>query len=359
MEDITKKIQYIYFNIDGLYYFLSTKGISDYSKRCVMRRFFILVDSFFEMIGFLKNDLSKKNIINLKIKNNLEHSIESIKKEWDNKYEIIRNKFSAHHQKIDDLILLEWWNEIDFSTITFFYEGMCEIRSILLNHAGILTSMPTDYTNIDFSDTCLKEDEDHIFKVAHDRLALSKKNTVGMISSNEFQQKCMLILSIIDFIFINCAITLKTQNYSTNYKKILFDSAWLLVCCDTFSLIESMYENGMNGNSLLSLSPSDWKGETIIKDGNLQRDKAFEENMIILRNKFAAHIDVKDKYSNLIILFEKFDLKRLHEYSIFNMQLFQKACLSDRRTKMFAYRDMKLSNDVLGLSYTGYKTINK
>ncbi len=148
------------------------------------------------MIGFLKNNLFNDAIINLSIKHSLEESIQSIKSEWDNNYEIIRNKFSAHHQDIDNLILLEWWNEIDYSTITFFYEGMREIKGVLAEHAGILTLMPVDFSEIDFSNTYLQERGNSDFCLASDRLALSKKNTIGMISRNDFQRKCMLILSI-------------------------------------------------------------------------------------------------------------------------------------------------------------------
>ncbi|HEY3489817.1 MAG TPA: hypothetical protein VGK27_06825 [Candidatus Deferrimicrobiaceae bacterium] len=359
MKDIKEKIQYIYHNIDGIYYFLANTGINDHSKRCVLRRFFILVDSYFEMIGYLKNNLFKYRTINITIKKSIEDKIASIKKEWDKNYEIIRNKYSAHHQEVDDLILLEWWNEIDYSTITYFYKEMNEIRAIITQHANVLTLTPTDYFEIDFSDTCLKERDEGVYYLAHDRLAISKKNTVGIISGNEFQRKCMLILSIVDFIFINCSLTRKTENYTTHYNKILFDSAWLLLCCDTYSLIENMYEDSDYGSSLLSLSPPDWKGKLIIEDGSSNRDKPFEENLKILRNNFAAHIDTKKEFTLLVELFDDFDLKRIHENCILNMQIFQRACISDIRTKMFAFRDQRLSTDILGISFSGHKTIDK
>lgn len=359
MKNVKEKIQYIYYNIDGIYYFLSNKGISDHSKRCVLRRFFILADSYFEMIGFFKNDLLRGGIINLNIKQSLERNIEYIKRDWDNKYEIIRNKFSAHHQDIDDLILLEWWNEIDYSTITFFYEGMREIRLLLAQHASMLILTPVDFSDIDFSDTCLKERSSSSFFLAHDRLALSKKNTVGIVSNNDFQRKCMLILAIIDFIFINCAVITKTQKHETCYKKILFDTAWLLICCDTFSLIENMYEDGIYGNSLLSLSPVNWKGKPIIEEGSLKRNKVFEETLKNLRNKFAAHLDTQDAYQAIIDLFINFDLKFLHEYCTFNMQTFQRACSSDIRTKMFSSLDQELSGNILDISYSEHRTTDK
>ena len=236
---------------------------------------------------------------------------------------------------------------------------MRKIRGILTEHAGLLKLTPVDYSEIDFSDTCLREQGDAIFYLAHDRLGLSKKNTVGMISINEFQRKCMLILSIVDFIFINCAITLKTQQYATYYKKILFDSAWLLICCDSISLIENLYENGKYGDSLISLSPPDWKGKPIIEGGNSSRENTFEKNIVTLRNKFAAHIDTKEKLKSLFELFNDFDLRKLHEYCMFHMQTFQRACLSDIRTKMFAFREQELSRDILGLSYSEHKVVDK
>jgi len=232
------------------------------------------------------------------------------------------------------------------------------IRGTLSEHAGFQTLTPVDYSEIEFSDTCLQEKENTNFNLAHDRLAISKKNTVGMLSLNEFQRKCMLILSIVDFIFINCAVTIKTQNYDSHYKKILFDSSWLLICCDTISLIQNMYEDEEYGDSLLTLSPLDWKGTSIIKDGNSVRDNAIEEEILTLRNKFAAHIDTREPFSTLLDLFDNFDLKKLHEYCMFHMQIFQRACLSDIKTKMFALRDQQLSRDILGISYSEHKSVD-
>jgi len=356
-ERYRKKIRYIYFNIDGAYYFLSNQGISDHSKRCVLRRFFILLDSYLGMIGYLKNNLFKKGVFDLKIKKSFEDSIKSIKSDWDNKYEIIRNKFSAHHQNIDDLLtLLEWWNEINYSTITYFYDGMNEIREIIAKHAGIITLTPTDFSEIDFSDTDLRENGDSAFYLSYDRLALSKKNTVGMIGENDFEKKCMLILSIVDFIFINCAVTTKVQQYETYYKCIIFDSVWLMICCDTFSLIENMYEDGNYGESLLSLSPSVWAGALTIREGNSHRDKIFEERLKELRNEFAAHIDTKKTFESLSKLFNNFNLKQLHEYCVYHMQIFQSACFSDISTKKFAFRDQKLPDNILSIPYSKHRT---
>ncbi len=358
MQDIEEKIRYIYFNTDGIYYFLSNEGINDHAKRCVLRRFFILVDSYLEMIGFLKNKLFRESRIDLSAKQSLENEIKIIRNEWDNNYEIIRNKFSAHHQNIEVIKLLEWWNEIDYSTITFFYESLRNIRGILSEQAGFQALTPVDYSEIDFSETCLKERNKTNFYLAHDRLAISKENTVGMLSGNEFQNKYMLILSIVDFIFINCAVTLKTQQYETNYKKILFDTAWLLICCDTISLVQNMYEDGEYGDSLLTLCPPEWKGIQIIKDGNSVRDSVIEASVITLRNKFAAHIDTSDSFSTLIEMFEIFDLNKIHEYCMRHMQTFQRACLSDITTKMFAFREQQLSEDILGLSYSEHKSVD-
>ena len=39
MKNVKEKIQYIYHNTDEIYYFLANTGISDHSKRCVLRNF--------------------------------------------------------------------------------------------------------------------------------------------------------------------------------------------------------------------------------------------------------------------------------------------------------------------------------
>lgn len=235
---------------------------------------------------------------------------------------------------------------------------MRKIRSILSDEANIQTLTPVDYEEIDFSDTCLAEQDDSNYYLAHDRLSVSKKNTVGMISSNEFQQKCMLVLSVVDFIFINCAITTKTQNYKTYYKNILFDSAWLLLTCDTVSLLENLYDNSDYGSSLLSISPTNWSGKSILENSKSNRDESFEKNLILLRNKFSAHINTGEQLHKIMQIFDNFDLNRLYEYCMLHIQSFQNACRSDIRTKMFAVRDQKLFGDILGISYSEHKPID-
>jgi hypothetical protein len=359
MKNIKEKIDYIYINIEAIYYFFSNTGISDYSKRCILRRIFILLDSYINVIGFFKNHLARKGQIKRNSKMDIEKIIKEIEVEWNNNYEVIRNKFSAHHQNIDELFLIDWWNEIDYSTITFFYEKINEIKSILIENSCISPSYITDFSNLDFSGTCLEEINETDFYLSHGRLALSKKNTTGMTPFSEFQRKCMLINTIIDLISINCAITLKTQNCDSLYKTILFNSAWLLIFCDTWSLVENIYDDGDYGNSLLTLSPPNWKGRIIIAQGNSQRNRTFEQKFKELRCKFAAHIDTEENIITLQNEFYQFNLQFLHEYFIQNLRIFRKACFSDISTKMFAMPDIKYPhNDIIGLSYTEYKPVS-
>jgi hypothetical protein len=357
MKDIKQKIEYIYVNIDALYYFLLNNGVNDHSKRCILRRFFILFDSYVEMIGFLKNELSKNNKIDLNNKKFIENIVKDIKTEWDNNYEIIRNKFSAHHQNVNELKLIEWWNEIDYSTITFFYDKIKDIKSILSENNCISLRYITDFSNLDFSGSCLEEINEGSFYISSDRLWLSKKNTGGPIPLCEFQRKCMLILSIIDCLFISFSVTKETENYDSLYKNILFDTAWLLICCDTLSLIENMYDDGDYGDSLLTLSSDDWKGKSIIQDGKTGRNQLFENQLKKLRDKFAAHIDTKDDFSVLCDYFYHFNLSDLYEYCNLNLIIFQKACSCDIRTKMFVIHNHKLPGNIISMSHTGYKPI--
>jgi hypothetical protein len=358
MRDIKEKIEYIYHTTDGIYYFLLNDDVSDHSKRCVSRRFFILVDSYLEIIGFFKNNLFNENKINLITKQTLESEIKDISKEWINNYEIIRNKISAHQQDVDELKLLEWWNEIDYTTISFFYEGMRKIRNILTNENTILTITPVDFSQINFSGTCLQKQKDSKFYLAHDRLALTKKNTVSLIGSTEFQRKCMLVLSIVDFIFIDCDVTIKTQNYDTYYKEIMFGSAWLLIACDTISLIDHLYEDSEYGASLLNVCPQDWKGLPILEESNLKRNNEVEISLAELRNKFAAHIDTSEQFQVLITLFSKFNLQEMHRYCMLHMQAFQRACLSDIRSKMFTSLDQTLQGNIISISHSGHTSID-
>ncbi len=151
----------------------------------------------------------------------------------------------------------------------------------------------------------------------------------------------------------------KTQQPGTHYKTILFDSAWLLICCDTLSLIENLYEDRDCCDSLIKFIPYNWKGKSLLESGNSCREFVFEKKLVTLRNKLAAHIDKKTSFKSLLKLFYTFDLKKLHAYCMFHVHIFQSACLSDRRTKMFSFREQLLPRDILGLSYTGHRTVDK
>jgi hypothetical protein len=309
------------------------------------------------MIGYFKNDLFKNGHIKLSDKKRFESMISHLNYDWANQYEFIRNKFSAHHQDAPYPLLIEWWNQIDYTTITYFYAGMQEIRS-LLTTINISTITPTDFEEIDFSGTCISEKDAGAFYVSHDRLALTKENTVGMVSQSSLHTKCMLLLSIVDFIFINLALTVKTELYNSVYKKILFDTGWLLTICDTVALIDNMYEDDSYGLCLLSVSPTDWKGLPIIMKEKASRNITLESNLRAIRNTFAAHIDTQSTFESLCASFEQFDLCQLHSYMTLHMQAFQRACFSDMRTNMFVHRDLKLSAEVVGLAYSCHKNVN-
>lgn len=356
MIDVPSKLVYIQYNVDGLYLFHANKGMSDHSRRCIMRMIFILIDSYCKYIGNFKNTLWKNNKISTKTRKAVQEEVEDFTRNWNGKYDTIRDKFAAHNQCLGGLDAFEWWNDIDYTTITIFYEQMRTIQTILAQDIAWKPMIAADYEEIDFSNSLLREVADNEYYISLDRLAITKKNTSGAIPLNDFQDKCMLLLSVIDFLFIDLSLTAMTDNPNKYYKKILFDNGWLLACCDICSLLDGLYNTDNHGKSLVDLSPNDWKGLAILNAGENDRDVNFEACVREIRNKLAAHIDTAMTLESLIAMFDSLNLRQLQMYITKFMNIFKEACFADIRTKQYALLNERLPAEVIGLSHSLHRS---
>lgn len=352
VTDIDKKLIYIYFNLDGLYQFSSIEEINDHSKRIILRRYFILVDNFIKLIGCFKNILRRNKSISKTEASSLKDIIKDISSVWDNQYDIIRDNFSAHllDGKTNDII--DWWNEIDWTTLTYFHEQLSSIRHILTRTHNLRTFSPTDYSRIEFATTEFVKDGGFYF--SPDRMAITKRNTAGIIPCTAFQNRCMTICSNIEYLHVCYSLALLTNTNDTYYKRILFESSLTLTCCDAISFILNLY-GSTSKESLLTLAPNNWSGKKTLETGDNHRDSFIERETFELRNKFAAHIDANSQFSSLVHLFDNFNHDKLYEYISYHMNVFKESCKNDIRTIMFAMRDTKMHGDITGLSYTKYK----
>lgn len=361
MKEIKKKLEYIYDQATHINFIFHNNSMNDHSKRCFLRRFFILVDAYLYFISRYKNHLKQNLELSREIVKELETFINNIRLIFvDDNYSLIRDKISAHNQELSFSCLIEWWNQIDYSSVTTLYEEMTEISKLLKPYKYLGDKQLNSYEEIDFShNQFLSANQKDKYCVSSDRLGLSKKNTVGIIPLSDLQDKCGLILSIIDFIFINGAITIFTQNYKTKHNYVLFDTAWLLLICDTCDLITNLFEGSLYSKPLVEIWPSELKdGKLILAEYYNQRDLEFESKLKNIRNEFAAHIDDKKPLKELISDFHSLDLNKLHKYYTMLMQGFQSACFSNIYTRIYSQRNTPILGDIKGITNSGYKSIN-
>lgn len=359
MNENILKLRFIYKFLDGLYLF-KNENIDDHAKRNLLRYFFVLTDNLLKLIGNIKNTLFKEGQITLDQRRNFEDSINRLKNDFDKSYDIIRDRFAAHQQELELSDIIGWWNEIDIETITIFYDELNEIKELLKMYIDDFFEPIDDYSPLDFANTPLAPKDGQSFYLAHDRLALTRQNTSGMISIHETQDKAQIILSIVNLTFANFHITTVVNNRETHYKNIIFITAWLLIICDTCSLIDNLYEDignkYVNSISLMNL----WKresirGHNILEKVNAEkRDHNFETELRTVRNKIGAHLDQQMTIKELLELYNAIDLQRVHNYFIFHANAFRLGCLEDIRTKIFASLDFKL-NGVKEFAYSPYK----
>ncbi|HID41060.1 MAG TPA: hypothetical protein EYP33_02760 [Pyrodictium sp.] len=198
MQDVHKKLEEMFKFFDVLYRFQSTP-MNDTFKRNFLRFFFIQVDNFLKYMPYYKNALFRTNTIGVQEKKSLENKIKKLRTDYDGADDVIRDKFSAHQQEVTFENIIEWYNEIDASTIGVFHGDIKAIKNeleILLNSQF---QVIPNIDEINLSNTELKKDISS-FNVNNSRLGLIEKNTVYMLSVHPLQTKHQIILAIIDSI---------------------------------------------------------------------------------------------------------------------------------------------------------------
>ncbi|MCW8966871.1 MAG: hypothetical protein OQK82_09340 [Candidatus Pacearchaeota archaeon] len=324
-------------------YLLRNEEMNDHAKRVLLRIVFIQVDNLLKFSGRLKNRLFTEHAIDIITKRTLEELTSKLEASYNNSFDIVRDKLSAHNQPIEILSLLDWWNSIDYSTIEILYDDAKAIQQALSPVHGISFQSIKDYSQLSIPSSNILSINRNSPQVSSDRVALAKPNTVAMIACHESQEKAQIITSIIDFLEIDFALTVVSNNPSTVYERIAFDIGWMLAIIDLCSLIDNMFESNQHDRSLLDYWKDDMEGYDYLASINQNRDAQIEEKLRLIRNKFAAHMDVNETVQNLYRSFNNIDLSSIYLYACSLINAFLNACRMDIRTQTFLIRNTPVS----------------
>jgi hypothetical protein len=178
-----------------------------------------------------------------------------------------------------------------------------------------------------------------------------------MIACHPSQEKAQTILSIIDFLGIDFALTVVNDAPKTLYQNLLFNIGWLLAIVDICALIDNLFHDNQYDKSLLSYWKSDMAGYELISNIDKSRNADLEMQIRAIRNTFGAHLDSTLSLPDIFSQFESIDLSATHQYACYLVNSFFTACRQDIRTKGFCILNVPLT-DVIAVQRNAYKAFN-
>lgn len=351
--ELKKKVVYTFQQLDAMYLFRN-EVVRDHGKRAILRFFFIQVDNLLKLIGQLKNRLVKEGSLKVETKRELEDAIEALRATYDNSFDVIRDKFTAHAQLLDLGRAVDWWAAIDYSTIEILYDEVKAIETAVKASKDMhFVPLGADYRPLNIPPTNVMSPDANKFHLDVGRVGLANPGAVGAVFGAPEQEKAQLAVSTLDMLRFDFALTCVVENYESRYEGHLFDAAWLLAVVDACALIDTLFEQcARDGPSLLDHWESGgFNGYIMLNKLNADRDGAFETDLRAMRNKIAAHLDANRPFDELHKDFVNFDLRKLVEYVHWLANGFINACRLDIRTKIFAAQGRPLEG-VVGLVHT-------
>lgn len=326
-----EKVFYLYKQWDALYQ-LRNSTLSDFNKRTYFRYFFIGIDNFLKIIGWVKNECRRTGRLSITNTKTLEALINTVRYSYDTQYDLIRDKLAAHQQALPLDESITWWNEIDTTTVDVFRDDLSHIRDVLTtlfpSHAQQIVTEHIDFSN--------EKEFFGLGKIVFDttRLGLTEPNSVSIVPCHSTQDKAALIAAAIRFLKSDFYLTTRVNNPQTETSRLLFDIGWYLAVIDLTSIIDCIFEDGKEPSLLTLWRQSGIKGQSLLT--SFGRDVEIESQMKSTRNKIAAHIDSQNSLSSSYQNFLTLDLAGVHAYAIRLVNHFLNACRADIRTKMFS-----------------------
>lgn len=338
LNDELHKLHHVFDQLDLLNQ-VKESNLSDFNKRCLLRYYFVGIDNLLKLVGWIKNETRRNSKLDAASIKELESGISALRASYDSAYDLIRDKLTAHQQKLNLVDTITWWNEIDSTTIGVFQSDVSVIR-LQLAKAYPPLAVGIDQLVINFNDEHQGTDTSRV-KMNVTRLSMAIPNAVSFLPCEGAQQKGTMITAAMRFIWSDFYFTLKGQDCNSKPQYLLFEIGWLLAIIDIVSILDCIYENTKEPSLLTLWANDNMGGLPVLTQFN--RDHLLEADMREVRNKFAAHLDSKSSLDSSRKLFEDLNIKRVHKYCIALVNTFLEACRSDIRSKIFLTDGMELS----------------
>lgn len=336
MKELAEKVLYclrMMSLIDWLTQFIS----DDYNQRILARHILVYLDSFIELAPQLKNKI-KKTGVNV---NSAKQKLNQLRQDYEDFYSKIRDKLAAHRQDLPLVQRIELWNEIDNTTVKSF---ICDALNIY-NDLNNLSNIVQPFTEFKSKQNCqlinnlnsLNTQNNNSPKLSSDNLAISRSNTSVVIPCCEIQHRCSQITSVLSTIkFLQDIYPALSLDRDT--KRL----GQAMITVDIFNLIDNLYpfthsNPAHNIKSLLEICQEENLDKySILENSNNNRDINTEDEFREVRNKIAAHVDLKKTLNDLLVLLDSKNIQQLID-KVFNPanQAFQDWCQSDPATHIF------------------------
>lgn len=337
LNDELEKLHYVFHQLELLDQ-LKDSSLSEFSKRSVLRFYFVAVDNVLKAIGWIKNETRRNKTLTGDQLQQLEQAIAVLRKTYDSAYDRIRDKLTAHQQHLELAETVTWWNEIDRTTIEVLQSDLLAIRSALANaYPAIATRIAK--LILDTADEFPQLKAGPV-RMNATRLSMALPGSISLIPMHSSQQKASMVVAGMRFIRADFYLTLKGQNWQAPEQALLFDIGWLLAIIDLTSILDCLYDDSKEPSLVTEWTQTGMAGTSTL--AGFSRDPALERELREVRNKLAAHIDSASTLVAIRKLFDELDLHRVHSYCISVIQNFQAACSCDIRTRMFLTDEMEV-----------------
>lgn len=332
--------------IDTLYLALNER-FSDHAKRVLLRYLFIQIDNLEKLASRLKNQLVAAGYLNSKQRDDVEAAISHLLKSYTKSLDVVRDKIAAHAQHIDLASFLMLWNTVDATLIELLYQDLKALEdSFRISNKLIHEPVGADFAPLSgVAGTRWAPPTSPI--LAMDRSGLTRADSVAIVPMHVVQETTQLAVTTVDALLLDFELTAIVDNPATVYNKYLFDIGWWMAITDTCALIDTLFTETTYAQSLIEVwRDNDIKGVDVLNQLATMRHHSFENQVRLVRNRLAAHIDAVQPLAQLNAEYESINLLMLHSYSHVLLQTFQQACARDVRTAMFAAHDHRVADDV-------------
>jgi hypothetical protein len=286
VQDLSSKVALLAYYVEGIAR-IACAIPDDYLARVYGRSLFLGVDAFIKLAPALKNELKRTGSLGQVDAEALKERIKKLTSYYESYYATVRDKFAAHQQAVDLVLLIEAWNEIDEATLRVLADDVADVwRGLEAGGAVSAFSRPAE-----LDDVSTLEAFKHFVansgtvRMGVDRVGMTRPNTVSMIPTGLFQEKAMRVITAFEGfrVLINSGLEQSTAQWYLPEKA----SVDLLVV-DSCSLIDNLFETRpANGavaaeDSLVTIWQSQGvKGAPLL--AAFPRDVALEQQLRELR----------------------------------------------------------------------------